>query len=46
VLGILLFIPFVDFFALILSLVWIVVTGIALASSGESSARGVAAHPA
>jgi hypothetical protein len=46
VLGVVLFIPYADFFALILSLLWIVVTGIALARGGESTARAVAAHPA
>jgi hypothetical protein len=45
-LGVLLFVPFADFFALLLTLVWIVVTGIAVAQDERRAVRGVAARPA
>lgn len=43
VLGIAAFIPFADFFALLVTLLWIVVTGIVLARSGERESAYVAA---
>jgi hypothetical protein len=39
VLGLVLFIPFADFFALLVSLLWIVVAGIAIAGDGERATQ-------
>ena len=43
VLGILLFVPFADFFALLLSLVWIIVAGVAITRGGERATSPVGA---
>ena len=46
VLGLAAFVPFADFFALLLTLVWIVVTGIAVARRGRAVTRVGAVRPA
>jgi len=46
VLGVAIFIPFVDFFALLATLIWIAVTGIALARSAAAPAYVAAPGPA
>jgi hypothetical protein len=46
VLGLAAFVPFADFFALLLTLVWIVVTGVAVARRGRAVTRVGAARPA